>query len=283
LSFELDTDYVEIPADPSLDSDVFTLSLFFLDRGQEGAYERFTSREGDTFETAINVYPGHNGMGEVAYYSPAAGWNSSDFIPDVDTWYHLAYVSTGFDISIYVDGELVLGPDPWSVLPSGFMHIGNRHNDVEGFDGLLDDVALWDEELEPSDIETIAQIGVDGFLHGTGTDQLQAGDADMDCDFDQLDLVQVQVAAKYLTGQAATWGEGDWNGAPGGSVADKVPPTGDGQFNQLDVIAALGTNLYLQGSYCAAAAVPLAIPEPSTLCLLALGLTGLLLGRRRRR
>ena len=44
---------------------------------------------------------------------------------------------------------------------------------------------------------------------------LQAGDSDQDLDFDQLDLVQVQIAAKYLTGQPATWGEGDWNGAPG--------------------------------------------------------------------
>ena len=37
----------------------------------------------------------------------------------------------------------------------------------------------------------------------------QPGDADQDFDFDQLDLIQVQVAAKYLTGQPATWGEGD--------------------------------------------------------------------------
>jgi hypothetical protein len=45
---------------------------------------------------------------------------------------------------------------------------------------------------------------------------LQAGDADQDYDFDQLDLVKVLTAAKYLTGQPATWGEGDWDGAPGG-------------------------------------------------------------------
>ena len=43
---------------------------------------------------------------------------------------------------------------------------------------------------------------------------LQAGDADQDLKFDQLDLVQVLVAAMFLTGQPATWGEGDWNGAP---------------------------------------------------------------------
>lgn len=57
-------------------------------------------------------------------------------------------------------------------------------------------------------------------------------------DFDQLDLVRVLQAGKYLTGEPATWGEGDWNGAPGGRPGD--PPLGDGRFNQLDIIAVLG-------------------------------------------
>ena len=78
---------------------------------------------------------------------------------------------------------------------------------------------------------------------------LAAGDADQDFDFDQLDLVQVQVAAKYLTGQTATWGEGDWNGAPGGSVGS--PPAGDGLFNQLDIVAAQQAGTYLTGPYAA--------------------------------
>jgi hypothetical protein len=78
-------------------------------------------------------------------------------------------------------------------------------------------------------------------------DALQAGDADQDLDFDQLDLVQVQIAAKYLTGQPATWGEGDWNGAPGGQQSS--PPVGNGFFDQLDIIAALANGLYLTGPY----------------------------------
>ena len=73
----------------------------------------------------------------------------------------------------------------------------------------------------------------------------------MDLDFDQLDLVKVQIAAKYLTGQPATWGEGDWNGAPGGSPGN--PPVGDNVFNQIDIIAALNANMYLKGPYAAIA------------------------------
>ena len=82
-----------------------------------------------------------------------------------------------------------------------------------------------------------------------GPTLLRAGDADQDLDFDQLDLVQVQIAAKYLTGQAATWGEGDWDGAPGACPVD--PPAGDGLFDQRDVITALGAGAYLTGPYAA--------------------------------
>ena len=58
-----------------------------------------------------------------------------------------------------------------------------------------------------------------------------------------------KVAAKYLSGNAATWGEGDWNAGPGGSQGS--PPAGDGEFNQLDIIAALGAGVYLTGPYAA--------------------------------
>jgi hypothetical protein len=79
--------------------------------------------------------------------------------------------------------------------------------------------------------------------------KLQAGDADMDLDFDQLDLVRVQISAKYLSGQPATWGDGDWNGAPGGEPGN--PPPGDARFDQLDIIGALAHGLYLIGPYAA--------------------------------
>jgi hypothetical protein len=79
--------------------------------------------------------------------------------------------------------------------------------------------------------------------------QLEAGDADRDLDFDQLDLVRVQVSAKYLMGQPATWGEGDWNGPPGGDRNN--PPPGNGLFDQLDIIAALSAGKYLTGPYAA--------------------------------
>ena len=77
--------------------------------------------------------------------------------------------------------------------------------------------------------------------------ELFSGDANRDFTFDQLDIVQVLQAGKYLAGESATWGEGDWNAGPGGYPG--APPAGDGLFDQLDIVAALQTGVYLTGRY----------------------------------
>ena len=56
-----------------------------------------------------------------------------------------------------------------------------------------------------------------------------AGDSNEDRQFDQLDLIEVLQGGKYITGQPATWRQGDWNG--------------DGVFNQVDIIAALAPGI----------------------------------------
>ena len=90
-----------------------------------------------------------------------------------------------------------------------------------------------------------------GIIHAVTLEKisgLHAGDADQDFDFDQLDLVQVLSAGKYLTRQVATWGEGDWNGAFGG---EGDPPRGDGRFDQLDILLAVAEGTYLSGPHAA--------------------------------
>jgi len=102
------------------------------------------------------------------------------------------------------------------------------------------------------------------------------GDATKDGTFNQFDIIQVLQAGKYLTGQNATWGEGDWNGAPGGNKF--FPPSGDGVFDQLDLVAALQAGIYNTGSYRAISPI-MAVPEPSGIFLVISGLLLFVLSR----
>ena len=87
------------------------------------------------------------------------------------------------------------------------------------------------------------------------------GDSDLNGQFDEQDIVAAFIAGTYLTGNAAGWAEGDWDG----NLA----------FDDQDFVAAFIAGGYLQGTRGATAAVP----EPSSLVLLSLGL---LMIRRRR-
>jgi hypothetical protein len=64
---------------------------------------------------------------------------------------------------------------------------------------------------------------------------LQAGDSNLDREFNSSDLVMVFVEGKYETGEAAGWEQGDWSG--------------DGLFDSNDLVHAFTNGNYEQGPY----------------------------------
>jgi hypothetical protein len=219
--------------------------------------------------------------GNLVTFRTQAALNSADWIAltvrDAMNPITSQYVGSIFrngDISV---GSLNGGLPTWAIehLPTGLNPV--QEDVVLQIDANGDDISFWawapDEEIPSEPLFTYEDGRIDGGIvtvnFGSSSNQdtsgilrflqvdtgsisdirpvLQAGDANQDLSFDQLDLVQVQIAAKYFTGQTATWGDGDWNGAPGGGPG--TPPPGNGLFDQFDVIAALGAGTYLTGPY----------------------------------
>jgi hypothetical protein len=215
--------------------------------------------------TSVNAFRilGDNGF---RHYWWGADLDAQDFdveLLDIDLddgqWHHAVALYDGVVRAIYLDGEFLIDDEPAGndAQPEDFA-VGRTCSEGadrpwcgpgEFFYGQLDDVAIFNVALDETQIAAImdgdfSQFGVTG-------EMLMPGDANMDLEFNQLDIVQVQISAKYLTGQPATWGEGDWNGAPGGSPGS--PPLGNGQFDQLDIVAALSGGVYLTGPYASVA------------------------------
>jgi hypothetical protein len=304
LNLQEDVDHVYVEGDASLDSEIFTLSMFVYDNGQQDAcdedgttcaMERLTSREGDQFETALNWHPPFNGMGGLSFYSPASGWQRSEHIPPTAGWQHVAYVADGELMTTYADGEVV-DERPFTAAPTGFMHLGNRWNDTEGFDGLLDDVALWDEALPAATIAALAsgaqrpggQVAVPGDFDANG--QLDAADinaltnaivtssTDTRFDLDKnatLNLADhtywVETLKKTYFGDANL--DGEFNSADfvivfqagqyedtaaGNSKWETGDWNGDTEFNSSDFVTAFQAGGYEKGPRPAAA-----VPEPT--------------------
>ncbi len=99
------------------------------------------------------------------------------------------------------------------------------------------------------------------------------GDTNLDWQVDVLDVANVLAAGKFNSDSVATWAEGDFNY--------------DGIVNVLDTADFITTGLYDAGIYnppAGAVGAVAAVPEPSALCLLAIGGLGFgLFGRRRAR
>lgn len=159
-------DQVRIEANATLDSPNFTLAYFLNQNGAAqggGIFERITSRGGDTFETAMG-----NGGG-FSYYTPTIGWNTPGAVPSApaNDWVHVAWRSDGTKLRLLLDGVEVLNDARAIGTPTGPMFIGARHTGNEGYQGLLDDVVLFDDSVDPltdADIVRIAEVGVSGWM-----------------------------------------------------------------------------------------------------------------------
>lgn len=145
---------VMVASPVGLDATTFTLSYWMNNPGQVGAWNRVTSRSGDTFETAVKD------TGALAYYAPAAGWNTLSAAPSTDMWHHVVWTQEPNNpigsLKVYVDGQRVDARNA-TINPSGNLAISLRHNSTESFLGNMDDVALWNERLTAGRIADLAE------------------------------------------------------------------------------------------------------------------------------
>jgi hypothetical protein len=134
---------------------------------------------------------------------------------------------------------------------------GNGQLDVADIDILSQHIVAKTHDAS-HDLTGDGQVNVADLDHWVSDlGQIWYGDANLDREFNSGDFITVFEAGKFETGEFATWAHGDWNA--------------DGLFDTSDFIKAFEAGGYELGIRTAVNAVP----EPSALVLLALGMIGL--------
>ncbi len=242
-------------------------------------------------------------------------WGIKDYtqpVPlELEEWVHAAIVlDENFEASFYVNGEYIgTQTHPTEGLTTfNDFYIGFACCETEHFEGRLDEVAVfsgtlteeqiinamtsgvlsWDGGgmrgdfdgngvLDSADIDALTQQaagGMNDVTYDLNADSVVdtadvnvwikdlynswVGDADLDHEFNSSDLVKVLSAGTYEIDVESVWSQGDFNA--------------DGRTNSSDLVAALSDGGYELGPPAAMAAVP----EPSTLVLIACAMLCLL-------
>ena len=125
---------------------VFTISLWFnaknLPPGSSDAYYMSQS--------SVNRNLGTR-------FGDTYSWTSLGAGPAIqtDTWYHIIYTYDGTNGSEYLNGNLVVGPLPFTLGVSGNLTFGSYDQWSGFFDGSLDDVAIFNRVLTPDEITAL--------------------------------------------------------------------------------------------------------------------------------
>lgn len=145
-------------------------------------------------------------------------------------------------------------------VPGDFNNNGQR--DTMDLDLLADAMMTGDLDF---DLTGDGMVDIDDRVFWAETlSNTFVGDSNFDGEFNSGDFVAVFTAAKYETGQPATWDEGDWNG-------DKV-------FTSGDFVSAFASGGYESGQREGGLQV---VPEPSSGLLILIGLISIVMHRRR--
>jgi hypothetical protein len=119
---------------------------------------------GDSDGTNLGVHPFYGNDIRFGTYTSNWQWAASGVVPVPGRWYHLAATWGNEGMRIYLDGVLAgTNPHVGPSYDSNFNTIGASSWAETAFHGLIDEVAVFDRELNAEEIAAAYNAGIAGF------------------------------------------------------------------------------------------------------------------------
>ncbi|MCK4775001.1 MAG: cadherin-like domain-containing protein, partial [Candidatus Krumholzibacteria bacterium] len=206
--FDGASSYVEIPHDDAYLLDQGSLQLWFRFNANPAAREALYSKDANGFVTGghFSVFVRSDGSLDIRLQSATGDSNLNSNSLSTSQWHHIVVTFGSRGMELFVDGNLV-GTDPYNGgLGTTSGGIGNYEPATIGantwgsntgsifplgehFDGVVDEVAIFDSQLTLSQVRALRRAGIDHYqtdeetaLIVSAVDGVLANDYDIDGD-----------------------------------------------------------------------------------------------------
>ena len=152
-------DRVDLPASALDGLEDFTVEMWVQSEDDQGAWLSGASDGGAGFDNEILLFQGTNGI-QAAVRSEGTG--SLPILLNDGAWHHLAYRRSGAIGMLYADGVVIdtrsVPTEPLEIGPGGLMLgqeqdcLGGCFDPEQGFDGRVDELAIYDRALSEEEI-----------------------------------------------------------------------------------------------------------------------------------
>jgi len=165
LSFDGTDDYVNCGSGPSNYDNItvstwmktFTLGALVSNRDSGGSYGTWYTLTSTSIEIGDNS---QGGFRNLTFYTPTLN----------GTWHHIVYTKDGVNHAVYVDGSLDQSfTSNADISQNSPLFIGRRwtrSNSPYWFNGIIDDVRIYNRALTPEEVALLWQQGIVGLYRG---------------------------------------------------------------------------------------------------------------------
>ena len=217
-----DNGHIDIPFNKALNPESFTVALWANASSTSGFASPITSRDdvgGGTSTHGFILYNDHTGIWNFWTGDGDPGWDTMEagFVePNVWTHIALTFDATTDTKSIWINGSIAATETaPGQYSPNGTIELENLHigsgqdNGLNFyFDGLIDDVGIWNEVLEESFIQNIMDNGIVSSFADPALSSPDAIMVDLDGTVQGLDIpIKNAGQTQSLSISAATFGD----------------------------------------------------------------------------
>ena len=177
-------------------------------------------------QSGVGYQPAYVGSSGVQVGGSNSAYTYINFVPTLNTWYHLAIVYSATKVQLYVNGAFygeTTSSKGYNFNTTMEVHLGSRYSGAYWFGGNVADFRIYNEALSAYEIKKIAQGLLLHYTRPTGRNSTYVGEVIPDSSGFNRDAILYNGNFGFAEGNGIRYREAWYTGTSGGYFSTTSP------------------------------------------------------------